>query len=198
MERIVEVTPDASAANTSRLRLQIKDLTEYARLPEEPSIPPGALFANTVLELRDHAQAERPCAGNLLLATDDLRLLPEVSGNKSEQLQMLGTLVRAFEAKISAQCSFQPLLSGWVSNKEVKTRGKSLHAVNEDSAMQMGRPRQDVPWRNAGARQQAVEDSVKSFRRDRSRVVESNCTATFPDDRDGTEPRTLARLQDRH
>src|SRR5579871_5299275 len=75
MKDIVEITADAGRAHARGLGLQIQDVSQNSGLPEEPTIPPGAVSANALSKVGDHAQAEGAVGGNLLMAARHARRL---------------------------------------------------------------------------------------------------------------------------
>src|SRR6185503_17312142 len=48
----------------------IQDLSDHPRFPEQPAIEPLAVLAKRLLEARQHAQAEKAVAGDVLIARE--------------------------------------------------------------------------------------------------------------------------------
>ena len=70
VNRVVEVAADPCGADPGGFRLQIKHLTDHARLPEQVAIEPGPIALKRLGIVGNHTQAEKPIGRNLLLATD--------------------------------------------------------------------------------------------------------------------------------
>ncbi len=112
MKGVVEVTADSRSADAGSLRLQIKDLTEHAGLPEEPRIPPGAAIADDLTEVRNHAQAERTIGGNLLMAAHALGKFSKIAFFQQEQPQMRRTSGYPVPEKILVHGGPEPVVYG--------------------------------------------------------------------------------------
>ena len=70
VDGVVVEAPDAGAANASGLGLEIQDLTDEAALPEQAPVDPVAVLGQRSLEPRQHAEAEEPFAGDVLIARE--------------------------------------------------------------------------------------------------------------------------------
>src|SRR5438132_11166184 len=76
---VVEVAADAGRANPRCFRLQVEDVAEDAGLPAQAAIPPRALLADAVAELRDHAEAQGAARRDPRVTAHRLRPLPQLT-----------------------------------------------------------------------------------------------------------------------
>src|SRR5260370_33817648 len=96
MKCVVEVAADACRAHARSLGFQIKHLAENPRFPEQTAIPPGALGADCLSEISNHAQAKGAIRGDLLMTTDNLGGPSQVSLHQAIKPQMLRAIRRLF------------------------------------------------------------------------------------------------------
>jgi hypothetical protein len=77
---IVEVAANSRAADACGLRLEVQNLAEQTRLPEEPAIPSRSLRTDSGGKLRKHPKAKRTRGCDLLPAADRLCHPLKISG----------------------------------------------------------------------------------------------------------------------
>src|SRR5450755_2792435 len=70
MDGIVEVAADARPSQAGLFRLEVEHLAHHASLPEQVPVERGAIPGQAIHVVRDHAQAERPLARDVLPARD--------------------------------------------------------------------------------------------------------------------------------
>src|SRR6187399_2002772 len=83
MSRVIEEAPDPRASDAGCFRLEVKQLTDDARFPEQTAVEPGAVCCERLLILGEHCHCECAVGRDRLVATDLLGGAPCVT--KGEQ-----------------------------------------------------------------------------------------------------------------
>ena len=179
---IVEVAADSRPANTSRLGFEIEDLAQDACLPVKVPIPPRPALPDRRTEVGDHPEAERTIGGDLLMATDDPRHVPEVAAGQEEERQVLRAAGRPRPLEPGAQRSPQTVVCAPVPLEQVEARRQAIDAVDEDAEMDERRPAQQVPGGHVGPGEQVVEQLVEGGGGDRRSAVEPKAAPPLADD----------------
>src|SRR5207245_8166733 len=135
----------ACRAQDRSLVVHIQHLAENPCFPEQTPIPPGALAADRLSEISDHAQAEGAIRGDLLMTTDNTGGALQVPLHQAIQPQMLRAIRRLVPEKRGPQGGPQPFVNRLVAFQQIQSGSQANDAVYENARMQLRGPRKRIP-----------------------------------------------------
>ena len=143
MHRVVEITADPGTSDSSGFRFQIEHLSDHVGLPKQAWIEPRAVPIQWFLIRSNHPQTKTPIAGDRLRTGHLLGGVPCVRFDEAIQLEFVWTTTGAHLRAGLSECRFKRGLLRAVTNEEVESGGKIIHAVNkkwpgEDAAARGG------------------------------------------------------------
>src|SRR5206468_12719886 len=127
VDGVVVETADAGAARTGSFGLEIEHVSDHAGFPEQMTVERRAELIEAGAEFGEHAEAEEPVRGDILIAADSGREPPAVAASQTHQRYRIGC--RLPQKVASTSC---PQRSGGVlmPRQEIQTRLAAILAVH--------------------------------------------------------------------
>src|SRR5439155_10048182 len=133
VDRVIEEAADARRPHTRRFGLQIQNLPDHTRLPEQPPVEPWPVLEQGLLILGDHPQGKGAVSGDVLktahLGGQPLR----VAALQQVERQVRRTPRRRGPGEVLVHGPLELVQRPWVAGQDVQAWIEAIYPVDEQA-----------------------------------------------------------------